>query len=85
MVSVRGAALKDKTENRTVSCGCKHLSLGELEIKNILEENNIPYSQQQGFQTLPRKHFDFAIFNENAQVVRLIEFDGEAHYQEIEE
>lgn len=83
VVSVRGAALKNKTENRTISCGCKHISSGELEIKTILDKNNIPYSQQQGFQTLPRKHFDFAILNQNNQIVRLIEFDGEAHYKEI--
>ena len=30
IISVRGAALKDKTENRTISCGCAHRPLGEL-------------------------------------------------------
>ena len=82
ITSVRGSSLKCKTENRTISCGCAHISFGELKIKNILDENNIIYSQQQGFKDLPRKHYDFAIF-ENNKIIRLIEFDGEQHYKEI--
>ena len=83
IISVRGEALKDKTENRTVSCGCKHISFGESKIKEILDNNDIIYAQQQGFKDLPRKHFDFSILNENNQVIRLIEFDGEQHYKEV--
>lgn len=83
IISVRGSALKDKTENRTVSCGCKHISIGELNIIKCLEDNNISFAQQQGFSTLPRKHFDFAILNNNNQIVRLVEFDGEQHYKEV--
>lgn len=75
--------LKRKDENRTISCGCAHISSGELQIKSILEENNIPYAQQQGFKTLPRKHFDFSILNDDNKVIRLIEFDGEQHYEEV--
>ena len=45
-ISVRGNSLKCKTENRTISCGCTHISFGELKIKNILDENNIIYSQE---------------------------------------
>ena len=80
IVSVRGSALKDKTENRTISCGCYHIPLGELQIKEILDKNNIPYSQQKGFTTLPRKHFDFAIYDNQDNLLRLIEFDGEQHF-----
>ena len=80
IVSVRGASLKDKTENRTVSCGCAHLPIGELQIKEILDINNISYSQQQSFSSLPNRRFDFCIFDENNQILRLIEFDGEFHY-----
>lgn len=83
IISVRGEALKNKTENRTISCGCAHISFGELKVKEILDNNNIIYAQQQGFIDLPRKHFDFSILNENNQVIRLIEFDGEQHYKEV--
>ena len=83
IVSVQGGALKLKNENRTVSCGCKHMSIGELNIRQCLEENNIPFSEQQGFASLPRKHFDFAILNENNNIIRLIEFDGEQHFKEV--
>ena len=80
IVSVRGGNLKRKDENRTISCGCYHMPLGELEIKNLLDENNISYSQQKHFNSLPRKHFDFAIYDEKGQLSRLIEFDGEQHF-----
>lgn len=81
IVSVRGGALKLKTVNRTISCGCYHIPLGEIEIKDILEKNNIPYAQQQGFDSLPRQHFDFSILNEKDKIIRLIEFDGEQHFE----
>ena len=82
-ITVQGSNLKRKDINRTVSCGCKHMPLGEIEIKNILEQNNISYSQQQTFKDLAnRKSFDFAIFDGNNQIIRLIEFDGEQHYKE---
>ena len=78
--SIIGQNLKRTDENRTISCGCYHMPLGELQIKEILDNNNIPYSQQQSFKTLPRKHFDFAIFNSKNDIIRLVEFDGEFHY-----
>lgn len=59
------------------------MSIGELNIRQCLEENNIPFSEQQGFASLPRKHFDFAILNENNNIIRLIEFDGEQHFKEV--
>lgn len=82
IVSVQGGNLKRNDVNKTISCGCYHMPLGEIEIKQILDDNNIAYSQQQGFPTLPRKHFDFALLDENNQVIRLIEFDGELHFKE---
>ena len=32
---------------------------------------------------MPRKHFDFSILNDDNKVIRLIEFDGEQHYEEV--
>ena len=83
IISVRGAALKDKTENRTISCGCAHRPLGELQIQSVLEHYEINYAMQQGFSDLPGRHYDFSILDENNKIIRLVEFDGEQHYYEI--
>lgn len=71
-------------QNVYPSCGCQTNSKGEQIIEDILIANNIQYSKQQTFFDLRGKNksylrFDFAIF-ENNQIVRLIEFDGEQHY-----
>lgn len=79
-VSIRGSNLKRQDMNRTISCGCYHISKGELEIKTLLDENQIFYSHQQNFSSLPNKRFDFAIFNEHNELQRLVEFDGEQHF-----
>lgn len=60
------------------SCGCIKTSIGETNIQQILETNNIPYIKEYSFSDLVNKRvlrFDFAII-ENEQVIRLIEFDG---------
>lgn len=70
---------------RVVSCGCKHQSIGEKTIEKILIENNINFAKQYTFDDLLGKdgkiklRFDFAIF-ENNKLTRLIEFDGEQHF-----
>lgn len=70
------AATLEKSEG----CGCLK-SIGQQNIKKILDEFNVLYLQEYRFpNTLYR--FDFAILDENKQIVRLIEFDGEQHYQE---
>ena len=65
----------------TQSCGCINYSIGEKNIQNILEENHITYATQyhpkDGFG-----YYDFAIF-ENNKLIRLIEFDGEQHYNPV--
>lgn len=43
IVSVRAGNLRRKDENRTISCGCFHRSLGELTIADILDKANIEY------------------------------------------
>lgn len=66
----------------TQSCGCNHESLGELEIKNLLEKNNIQYIREYTqsnwifSDTGYNGRFDFYLPEYN----RLIEFDGEQHY-----
>lgn len=80
---VRGHSLKRTDGNQTVSCGCFHRSIGAQRILNILEQNNIPYIDEYVFKELPKSRFDFAILNENQEILRLIEFDGEQHYRDI--
>ena len=80
--SISGHNLKLKDGNRTISCGCKHKSLGELEILDLLNDNQIDYIEQYRFIDMPTKSYDFAIIKNNS-VVRLIEFDGEQHYKEV--
>lgn len=65
------------------SCGCKK-SIGELNINKILSQNNIKYSTQYTNRKLETEKggylkYDFAILNDNNEIMRLIEFDGPQH------
>ena len=67
----------------TQSCGCINYSIGEKNIEKILKENNILFKPQYTNSELKLKKYDFAILNEENQVIRLIEFDGQQHYNDI--
>lgn len=59
-------------------------SVGEFLINQLLSENNINYSIQ---YAIPSENggyyrFDFAIWDNNKNLIRLIEFDGEQHYED---
>ena len=83
-VEVRGNHLKRKDENRTVSCGCYHRSIGATNIMDCLISNGIEFIDEYVFPDLSKSRFDFAII-ENGKIVRLIEFDGEQHYKDVEQ
>lgn len=69
-------------EGKTKSCGCL-LSVGETEISKILTENNIPYKNQYGVSIQDKWYrYDFAILDKNDKAIRLIEFDGEQHFDD---
>ena len=81
MITVLGKNLKHQTHH---SCGCIN-SYGERNIRSILEKNNIIFQSQYTYPDLlgpggNMLRFDFAILNDNRQVLRLIEFQGEQHY-----
>ena len=57
-------------------------SIGENKIKEILIENGIKFKTEYIFPELPNRRYDFALLNENNEVIQLIEFDGEQHYIE---
>ena len=62
----------------TKSCGCL-VSIGEANIIKILLDNNIEFIPQKLFDDLPLKRFDFYL----TKINRLIEFDGQQHYEEV--
>lgn len=71
---------------KTQSCGCIK-SRGENIINNILQENNIIYKREYSFDDLlginqGKLRFDFAIFNKENQLIKLIEFQGRQHFEE---
>lgn len=70
------------------SCGCKHLSVGETNIKNFLINNNYNFIHDKiyfkdliSIKGYPCR-YDFIILNEQQQPYWLIEFDGNQHKKE---
>lgn len=79
-IVARGNALRTKSIS---SCGCLR-SRKEEEIKQILLDNNICFEREYSFFKLKDKgllRFDFAIFNQEHQLIGLIEYQGIQHYE----
>jgi len=68
------------TLNKTISCGCQK-SIGEYNIIQILQNNNISYIKEYCFPN-SKLRYDFALLDNNNQIYKLIEFDGEQHYEQ---
>ena len=74
------------TTGNTKSCGsCLRESFGEYQINEILKKANCNYSREYTpdnfiLTTGGRPRFDFAIFDNQDNLIRLIEFDGEQHF-----
>lgn len=68
-------------QGNDISCGCQKTSYGASQIENLLKNNNLNYEKEYSNKELKGKRFDFVLLNENNEVVRLIEFDGEQHYR----
>lgn len=68
-----------------ISCGCQKISLGEIKIRDILNENHIEFVREKKFDNcrFPNTNcsakFDFYVENKY-----LIEFDGIGHYQSVD-
>lgn len=67
----------------TQSCGCIGRSIGEYNIQKILKDNNIKFKAEWTTSEIGYKRFDFVIIDTNDKIVRLIEFDGRQHYDNI--
>lgn len=76
---INGVSLRS---GATTSCGCINYSIGEQNIKQVLEENNISYIKEFSIPQLFNYRFDFALISENKEVFRLVEFDGRQHYEQ---
>lgn len=77
-----GTAIRNQ---HIISCGCINRSKGELKIEQILSKNNIPFKSEYSFSDLKDKNllrFDFAIFDSKNNLIKLIEFQGEQHYEQ---
>ena len=69
-----------QTLEKTVGCGCQK-SIGEFNIIQILQQNNIKYYKEYCFPNSLLR-FDFALLDKDNNIYRLIEFDGEQHYKQ---
>lgn len=70
----------------TTHCGCEKMnSKGETQVAGFLTTNNIKYFREYSFDDLRNKggnllRFDFAILDDDSNVIMLIEYQGEQHY-----
>lgn len=81
--NVHYVATNSLMSGNTQSCGCIGRSIGENNIQNILQKNNIKFKSEWTTPELDYKRFDFAIMDINNKVIRLVEFDGRQHYDNI--
>ena len=80
-IVVAGSHLRS---GHTKSCGCLKSS-GEFKINQILLNNSINFKTQYTIKINNSYYrFDYAIFDDNNQLLKLIEFDGEQHFPEYE-
>lgn len=70
---------------KTISCGCSSKSSGEIKIARILKENNVIFEEQYRISDFSKfALFDFAIFDRQHNLIKLIEYDGEQHFKPID-
>lgn len=79
--SIKETIAYSLTSGATKSCGCIK-SLGELKIKEILNNNNIDFKYEYSFEDYRSARYDFAIIDKNENIIKLIEFDGQQHFEE---
>ena len=73
---------------RDAACECfRTHSCGEMTVKQILDKMKISYQTEQTFEDLAgigggALRYDFALLDDNNNIIGLIEYDGEQHFQE---
>ena len=73
---------------RSTSCGHATMSYGERIIDEIFTNNNINYKYQCSFDDLLSEsgyklRYDFGLLNDNGEIIKLIEYDGEQHFRPV--
>lgn len=79
IVTVAGGNLKN---GNTISCGCITSKANE-QMAKILTKLDIPFKREYSFPTLKDKallRYDFALFNNENELIGLIENNGNQHY-----
>ena len=72
--------------NHTTSCGCKISSSKERIIEGYLKTIGVTYIREKRFPNCKYKHtlpFDFAVYNDNNELLLLIEYDGQQHFKPV--
>lgn len=83
LVIVQGGNLRS---GNTINCGCEnHGSKSEIVIADFLTNNKIKYLREYSFEDLKNKRgnllrFDFAIFDDDNNIIMLVEYQGAQHY-----
>ena len=75
----------DLRSGHTQSCGCIGRSLGNAKINELLIQNHINFKREVSFQDLKdqkKLRFDFGIYDNQGNLIKLIEFDGRQHYDQ---
>lgn len=72
--------------NKNVACECfGNQSTGERLVSEWLKEHNIKYKFQLIYDDLKDVNvlrYDFGIYGDNNKIIKIVEFDGEQHFQE---
>lgn len=71
---------------RTISCGCATESSGEIKIRKILEQTDYNWQKQYRIKNNNNEVmvFDFVIFDNQNNIKKCIEYNGEQHYKPVE-
>lgn len=79
----------DTILENTLNCDCFRIaSNGAMRIKYYLDNNNTLYRMEQTFNDLVGVgngllRYDFAILDNNKNIIQLIEYDGEQHFRPV--
>lgn len=81
-IEVQGTYLRSGSARH---CGCE-ISAGEHKISSMLQSNNIKFKRQITFSDLlgdenKRLRYDFGIYNQDDQLLYIIEYDGIQHFK----
>lgn len=77
--------IKCGRHSRTISCGCASKSSGEIKTEQALQEAGLNYIYNYILSDFSRyAPFDFGILDKDNNLICLLEFDGEQHFNSVE-